>query len=114
MENMTKCKYNMGQEYSSDTILPVLTRLRDELPEHVVIDITDDLSEDTYKEYQLKNMKGNVVMVAEKTDANAAVFRSRVNRTDSNIIVMYHGSYRTFASDTLEGVLSSILTLIYP
>jgi hypothetical protein len=112
MENMKKSKYNMGQEYSSDIIYPILTRLREELPEHVVIDITDDLSVDTYKEYQLKNMKGNVVMVAEKTEANKEVFKTRVNSEDSNIIVMYHGSFRTFSADTFEGVLSSILSFI--
>jgi len=112
MEYTQQTKYNTGQEDCSDLLLPIWIRLKEELTEHVVINITDDLTVDTYREYQIRNMRGNVVMIAEKTDKNKDVFSSRINQEDSNIMVMYHGSYRTFSSDTFESILQSILALV--
>ncbi len=105
-------KYNTGQPDCSDLLLPILMRLKEELPHHVVINITDDLTVDTYREYQIRNMRGNVVMLAEKTEQNEEVFRTRILHTDSNIILMYHGAYRTFSSDTFEQVFQSLVSFL--
>ena len=77
-----------------------------------IIDITDDLTNAMYREYQTKNYYTNIVMIAEKTATNEEVFINRRNNSESDIIVMYNGSYRTFPYTTLEVVLESLAIMI--
>lgn len=109
---MQESKYNTGQSDCSDLLLPILIQLKEELTQHVVINVTDDLTVDTYREYQIRNMRGNVVMLAEKTEKNQEVFRTRILHSDSNIMMMYHGAYRTFSADTFEQVLQSLRSFV--
>jgi hypothetical protein len=104
-------KFNTGQEISSDKINIVKQRLQSDFPNHKVIDISDDLYDGNYKEYQLKNFSKNIIMVAEKNGFNSSVFAERVNNYQSDIIVMYNGSYRTFPFDNFEIVYNSIINL---
>jgi hypothetical protein len=104
-------KFNTGQEKSSEKINFIKQRFQSNFPNHKVIDITDDLYDGNYKEYQLKNFNKNIIMVAEKNGFNSLVFAERVNNPLSDIIVMYHGAYRTFQFDNFEFVYDSITTL---
>jgi hypothetical protein len=51
-------------------------------------------------------------MVAEKTDTNTNVFETRTESSLSNIMVMYHGSFRTFPFDYLDRVFVSVCDMI--
>jgi hypothetical protein len=79
-----------------------------------IIDITDDLSdENSYRDYQLYNMNENTIMIAEKTFKSEVVFFSRVDANpNTNIIIMYKGSYRTFPYDKFLLMLNSIIIFI--
>jgi hypothetical protein len=105
-------KYQTGQLESSENITECLEILRDAYPNYKYIDITNDLTQNTYKDYQLRNMNSNIVMLAERTLLNESVFKSRVNSPDSNLMVMYHGSFRTFDSDMIYNYLASLKTML--
>lgn len=77
---------------------PIIDYLQKLYPKLTYINITDHLTIDTYKEYQLKNRNTNTVMIAEKTDSNHIVFFDKEESSDIDILLMYHGGYRTFHS----------------
>jgi hypothetical protein len=109
-------KYTEGQiEHSSSQIQHVIDTLKMHIPNsYNIIDITNDLSdEDSYRQYQLNNMNVDTIMVAEKTLKSEMVFFSRVdNNPNTNIIIMYQGSYRTFPYDKFLLMLNSITIFI--
>jgi len=107
-----KTKYEIGQANSSEMMNICLGYLRDKYKHSVFIDVTDDISEDNYKEYQLKNFNNNIVMLAEKTDNNKNVFATRIDKEESNIIIFHKGHFRTFYNKNVERVLESIKNLI--
>lgn len=111
-QNNVNNKFLMGQATSSEKIATILDVLRIKYPEHVFIDITDDLSFDNYRQYQLKNFNNNVVMVAEKTLKNAMVFLERSRTSTTDVIIMYRGSYRSFDSNQFTVILESLSTMI--
>ena len=51
-------------------------------------------------------------MIAEKTIKNGLVFLTRVNNLNSNIIIMYNGSFRTFEYKDLDLIINSLSTMI--
>ena len=104
-------KYKVGQENSSENVQLCLDYLKEEYDDHEVIDITNNLSNTTYKSYQIANYESNIIMVAERTDKNKAVFESR-GGLDNDIIIMYRGSYRVFQSDDLYQVTESLEHMI--
>lgn len=105
-------KYTMGQKISSEQITTCIEALKNSYPNYKIIDISDDLTESTYRKYQVKNYESNVIMLAEKNTINTVVFAERINSIDSNIMVMYRGSYRTFAFDDFENVIESVCDMI--
>ena len=105
-------KYDTGQTTSSDIIKACLTVLSNRYDKAKFIDVTDDLTELTYKEYQLKNFSNSIVMIAERTELNADVFATRIDNESSNIILFHKGSYRTFSHKNVERVLESVKNLI--
>ena len=58
-------------------------------------------------------MNENTIMIAEKTFKSEVVFFSRVDHNpNTNIIIMYKGSYRTFPYDKFLLMLNSIIIFI--
>jgi hypothetical protein len=104
--------YKTGQEVSSEKILNCIAMLKEKYPSHKIIDITDRLNNSTYKAYQIANYTDPVIMIAEKTETNTDVFNTRVDSSISDIMVMYHGAFRTFPHEYLERVFTSICTMI--
>jgi hypothetical protein len=86
--------------------------LQDRFPNHKIIDITCKLTDSSYKPFQIANYYEPTIMLAEKTDSNAAVFATRTDSALSNIMVMYHGSFRTFPFDYLDRVFVSVCDMI--
>lgn len=104
-------KYENGQQESSENIQKIIKFLDSKYKDHKIIDITDDLNENTYKTYQIKNYKNKIIMVAERKLHNELVFASRVNSTE-NIIIMYRGSYRTIKVENISQCFESINKMI--
>ena len=105
-------KYEIGQPESSAIISACISVLASRYDKSKFINVTDDLTEQTYKEYQLTNFSNNIVMIAERTDANAEVFATRIDNESSNIILFHKGYYRTFSHKNIERVLESLNNLI--
>ena len=107
---------SQGQLVHTEQIQYVMETLKlNLLPDtYNIIDITNDLTtEDSYRQYQLQNMNTNTVMIAEKTIQSEIVFFSRVdNNPNTNIMIMYNGSYRTFPYDKFLLMLNSITIFI--
>ena len=111
-ENNIITKYSTGQLNSSEIITTCINILNNRYKNSLFINVTDDLTEDTYKEYQLKNWNNNIVMIAEKTENNKNVFATRINEENSDIIIFHKGSFRTFYYKNIERILESIKNLI--
>jgi hypothetical protein len=104
--------YKTGQEVSSKKVMDCISILKEKYPSHKIIDITDGLNNSTYKPYQIANYTDPVIMVAEKTETNASVFSTRVDSFKSDIMVMYHGAFRTFPYEYLERMIDSVCAMI--
>ena len=106
-------KYTKGQEISSENMKICLEYLSEEYESinHSVIDITDFLTNDNYKTFQIKNYTNKIIMVAEKNDKNKDVFIGR-GQQDNDMIIMYRGSYRTFRLNDMELITDSIDKMI--
>jgi len=118
--NITKSsnnKYKLSESTlienaSSETIGELIKELKERYPKYIISDISNDINKDNYKNYQIANFNDKVIMLAEKNDLNQSVFNGRVNDLDSDIIVMYHGSYRTFTSYNYDIYIDSIFMMI--
>lgn len=91
-------KYVTGQITISDKLKPIIEYLQSLNPNLIYINITDDLTVQTYREYQLKNINTNIVMIAEKTDDNQVVFFDKEESSDTDILLLYHGGFRSILS----------------
>ena len=105
-------KFTLGQESSSQRIINLVEVLQKKFSNYRFIDITDDLHENNYREYQLKNYNTNIVMIAEKKLKNSLVFIEREETTLTDIIIMHRGSYRSFIYENFERILDSLSTMI--
>lgn len=105
-------KYTIGQEKSSDMIKNIMIKLQQKYLSYRIIDVTNILTPNTYVEYQKANYFTNIIMVAEKTNSNSSVFAPRSNTEKSNIIIMYHGAYRTFNNDMFDMITDSLSQMI--
>jgi len=118
-ETMKKQKYEYGQQTHTNRISELMERLDTAIKqshfikkEKKIIDITDDLDEHSYREYQIKNYTMDIIMVAEKTIKSEEVFLTRVDSASNDIILMYKGSYRTFEYSKFPLLLNSLLNYI--
>ena len=105
-------EYKSGQENSSEQVAECIIKLKTRFLNHRIIDITEKLTETSYKPFQIANYNDPTIMIAEKTESNTQVFTTRTESTQSNIIVMYHGSYRTFPFDYFDKVFESVCAMI--
>ena len=104
----SKVDFEKGQENQSTIIENIISTMKEECPEINIIDITDTLTSENYRTYQIVNYKKPVAMIAERNDKNNEVFLSRVNIESSDIIFMYHGAYRTFPQRLFRSMLTNL------
>jgi hypothetical protein len=90
--------YIIGEKEISDKLKPIIEYLQKLNPNLNYINITNHLTVQSYREYQLKNMNTNIVMIAEKTQENQIVFFDKEESSDTDILLMYHGGYRSIHS----------------
>lgn len=99
-------------ETSTEKIAECMEIFAKNHPKHKVIDITDALNLETYNKFQIMHYSSPVIMFAERTDNNEAVFATRSQNSDSNIMMLYHGNYRTFDFDAMGDYLTSLDNVI--
>jgi len=100
-----------GQKESNEDTKICMEYLEEEYTDHKVIDITTLLNTENYRKFQIANFNSKVIMVAQKTDSNKAVFATR-GEEDSDMMVLYRGSYRTFNLNDLDQITESIDKMI--
>ena len=110
--NKPLTKYETGQQVSSEIVTNCINILKNRYTNSIFIDISDDLDESTYKDYQLKNYNTNIVMIAERNDKNSLEFLTRVDDIKSDIMIMHRGSFRTFQHKDIERILESLKSII--
>lgn len=104
-------KYIRGHDDYSETLRIFAEYLEEEYNDHKIINISNHLNSDNYKNYQIKHYNSKVFMIAERNTNNDAVFKSR-GGTQNDILIMYRGSYRTFNNDEMMSALESIDKMI--
>lgn len=105
-------KYKKGQLTSSEKIRTTMEAFKIMYENHMIIDISNDLTDSNYKKYQIKNYHEKVIMLAEKNSTNEKVFETRARDDTSDIMIMYKGSYRTLPFDDLGDLMKSICEMI--
>jgi hypothetical protein len=91
--------YVTGEAEISDKLKPIIEYLQKLKPNLNYINITNSLTVQTYRDYQIKNLNTNIVMIAEKTPKNQIVFFDKEESSDTDVLLMYHGGYRSLNSD---------------
>ena len=102
---------NDGQKNNSDLIEDLIEYLQEEYPDHKIINISNYLTSQTYRKFQIHNYNNKTIMVAEKKNNNEDVFNDR-GTPDNDIIIMYRGSYRTYYHPDLPNVMESLDKMI--
>ncbi|ARF09976.1 SEC-C motif protein [Indivirus ILV1] len=100
-----------GQQESTDDTTICMEYLTEEYPDHKVINISNFLTPETYKKFQIAHYTNKTLMVAQKNESNQEVFATRGD-SNCDIMVMYRGSYRSFKLDDLVQVSESIDKMI--
>ncbi len=91
--------YFVGQDVSSDKMNIVLDHYKALFPKYSLFDITNNLNENNYKTYLIKNYNNKSIMFAEKTVTNNDFFNFKSNSDqDVDIIIMYGGGYKIINS----------------
>ena len=104
-------KYELGQSESCEDAQICMEYLREEYTDHRVIDITDLLSPENYRNFQVAHYTNKVLMVALRTQNNDAVFQQRGGES-VDAMILYRGSYRSFNMNNLDQVTESIDKMI--
>ena len=76
-----------------------------------IMDITNYLTTDTYEIYQKKHYFDKTIMMAHRNDTNDGVFKTR-GPDDTNIMIMFSGSYRCFKYDDLDMAFEKVVDMI--
>lgn len=79
----------------SESMVESLAILRENFPQYNFKNVSNKLTNNSYKLMQIQHMKDNVCLVAEKYKPNERVFNDRDrNKDDYDLLLMYHGAYR--------------------
>jgi hypothetical protein len=105
-------KYSLGHPISSENLQLCYNLFSEKYDDHKIIDISNDITIETYKKYHIKNYNSKIIMLVEKNDKNSKVFESRIENEDSNIMVMYRGAFKTFNILNLLNVEASLDDMI--
>jgi len=97
--------YFSGQETSTNKMCEVMDHYKLLFPKYCLINITDYLTKDNYKNFLIKNYSNKTLMFAEKTEKNGEFFNSKSDsKSDSedvNIIIMFAGGYKVIDSNNI-------------
>ena len=105
-------KYKIGQLKSSEKIEKLKKHYQTIYTDHTVIDISDDITLENYKPYQLNNYTSKIIMIAERNATNLTLFNEKTPDLSSDVLVMYRGSYRAINSELYLSYDNSINKMI--
>ena len=106
-------KYLNGHEISSENLIKVSEKLKEDYPDFKVIDVTNFIEESNYRQFQTKNFYDKTLMILEKNDKNKQMFKKRVPDNDKlDIMVLYHGAYTSFVLTDMEEAWFKIKKMI--
>ena len=105
-------KYSKGQPESSEILSDIKALILEDYEDHKAIDVTNDISIENYKTYQVRNYSEKIIMLAERTEKNSDFFTMKAGKVDDDFIVMYRGSYRIFNQNEFLSVYESIQKMI--
>ena len=105
-------KYSIGQPESSEILSDIKSLILEDYEDHKAIDVTNDISIENYKTYQVRNYSEKIIMLAERTEKNSDFFTMKAGKVDDDFIVMYRGSYRIFNQNDFLSVYESIQKMI--
>lgn len=94
-----------------EELLEVKFFFEEEYKKHKVINITNYLTNDTYRPYQINHYKNKVIMIAKRQPSNNVVFETRGPK-ECNVMIMYKGAYRCYNSVNFERALSQVCGMI--
>lgn len=86
----------------SDKLKYIIEYLQNLNPNLSYVNITNQLNVKSYQQLQLKILNTNIVMIAEKTSINQLVFFDKEESSDTDILIMYHGGYRSMISTKIS------------
>ena len=105
-------KYSIGQPESSEILSDIKSLILEDYEDHKAIDVTNDISIENYKTYQVRNYSEKIIILAERTEKNSDFFTMKAGKVDDDFIVMYRGSYRIFNQNDFLSVYESIQKMI--
>lgn len=103
--------YVNGHDLTSDNVKMVHEYLSQSYADHKVIDVSNILTEESYRPMQTKNYTSNVIMIAERNEANESVFSTR-GPSNVNLMVLYRGAYQCFQDVNFDSAKSKIDNMI--
>lgn len=96
-------KYTEGQTEHSDKIKFCINFYSKLFENHRIINITNDINQENYKTYLIKNLNTKTIMLVERTETNEDLFSEKSDTNRNDIILMYKGGYKVFpAIDILK------------
>lgn len=104
-------KYQENNLNSSNFIQKYINYLKSEFSNYKIIDISQGLELNNYKNYQLNNFQTKTIMIAERNQKNDDLFLEK-GSLNGNIIIMNHGAYICFESQEFQKTKVTIIKMI--
>ena len=100
--------YSFTNQEKLELILEIITTIHPDRKGYTFINITDYLTNVTYRTFQLDYYNKKTIMMAKRNITNEDVFLSRSSNPSEDIIIMYKGAYLVFDSDKIYNMTKSI------
>jgi hypothetical protein len=100
-------KYENGHAPNTENMKIVHEFMSLKYDDHKVIDISDYINPQNYKIFQNKHFREKTIMIVGKTWTNGALFQVK-GMENTDVMIMYRGSYRAFNFNNLLQVEQSI------
>lgn len=104
-------KLENGHEPNTDNMKIVHEFMSLKYNDHKVIDISDYINKQNYQLIQTKHMREKTILIVGKNIFNSELFQMK-GIENTNVIIMYRGSYRAFNFNNLLQVENSIDTMM--
>jgi hypothetical protein len=104
-------KLENGHEPNTDNMKIVHEFMSLKYNDHKVIDISDYITPENYKLFQNKHFREKTIMIVGRNFFNGGLFQVK-GMENTDVMIMYRGSYRAFNFNNLLQVEQSIDTMM--
>lgn len=104
-------KLENGHEPNTENMKIVHEFMSLKYDDHKVIDVSDYINTQNYKLFQTKHMREKTILIVGRNFLNGGLFQVK-GIENTNVMIMYRGSYRAFNFDNLLQVENSIDTMM--